>query len=287
MSDLVGIVYNGQRPEYSALVDQIIDSLSSGSRAWSCSAAELDSLVDRLADTSVIITIGGDGTILRTVRVVAPRAVPILGVNKGRLGFMTELTDEEAIRRIPEYLGGDCWTEERTMLQASVYPGQATEPRLVFHALNDHVVGRASVARLVDVDLIVDGVALTRFRADAVIASTSTGSTAYAMSAGGPITHTNAKVFLIQPVAPHMGMRTGLVVSEESVIEFNLVGGQSGILSVDGFTDTGLDPDDRVVVQRSPHVARFLRSGPAPELYARLTERLGLSNWPQLGRPGG
>ena len=207
---LIGFVYNGQRPEYMDFVDHLVSSLSLDGRMWSSAAEDLPAMDGHLEETGLIVTVGGDGTILRTVRYVSPHAVPILGVNKGRVGFMTEVTDEEAVARIPAYLEGDYWVEERTMLQAAVFPQGADEPTHTLHALNDHVLGRAAVARLVDVNLRVDDVLLTTYRADAVIASTSTGSTAYAMSAGGPILHPQAKVFLVQPVAPHMGMRMDL-----------------------------------------------------------------------------
>ncbi len=278
---MIGFVYNGQRPEYMDFVHSLVSSLSLSDRSWHCAADSLDTHASLMEKTGVIITVGGDGTILRTVRYVAPLDIPILGVNKGRVGFMTELTEDEAPEQIPEYLAGEHWVEERSMLQASVCRRGAPEPAETHHALNDHVLGRASVARLVDICLKVNGVLLTTFRTDAVIASTSTGSTAYAMSAGGPILHPQARVFIVQPVAPHMGMRTGLVLSDDAAIELSLVGSHSGILSVDGFTDTELGPDDTVVVRRSPYTAKFLRQGSPAKLYARLTERLGLAGWPE------
>ena len=280
-SQMIGFVYNGQRPEYLDFVRGLVSSLSLSDRSWNCAADALDTHAKFMEETGVIVTVGGDGTILRTVRHVAPQNIPILGVNKGRVGFMTELNEDEAQERIPAYLNGEHWVEERSLLQASVCRRGASEPAETHHALNDHVIGRASVARLVDVTLRVDGVLLTTFRTDAVIASTSTGSTAYAMSAGGPILHPQSRVFIVQPVAPHMGMRTGLVLSDEAVVELSLAGSHSGILSVDGFTDTALGPDDTVLIGRSPHTARFLRQGSPAKLYARLTERLGLAGWPE------
>ncbi len=270
-------MYNGQRPEYLDFARRLAVSLEAPVSAWFCAAEDLESLGSQLDDTGLIVTIGGDGTILRTVRHAAQRAIPILGINKGRVGFMTEMTEGEAAKRIPEYLGGDHWVEERSMLQATICRHESDAPTETHHALNDHVLGRASVARLVDVELKVNGVLLTTFRTDAVIASTSTGSTAYAMSAGGPIVHPQARVFVVQPVAPHIGMRTGLVLSDDDVIELSLTGSHSGILSVDGFTDAEIGPYDTVVVCRSTYTARFLRQGSAAKLYARLTERLGLA----------
>ena len=112
---------------------------------------------------------GGDGTILRTVRVIAPFGVPIVGVNMGRVGFMTELRVDEALERLPDYLNGRTRVEERTMLKASVAQDGAGAPSVEISALNDVVVSRGGVARLLDVDAFVDGAPLTSYRADAVI----------------------------------------------------------------------------------------------------------------------
>ena len=273
--DLVGLVYNPRVPAALDFVRALSDSLGLQGRSWTSAAAEVGDVRDRLERTSVVVTAGGDGTILRTVRATAPYRVPIVGINMGRIGFMTELNVDEAADRLPEYLNGQLRVEERMMLEASVRHDDEAEPRLTLHALNDVVVGQGGVARLLDIDASVDGVPLTTYRADAVIVSTATGSTGYALSAGGPILYPEALMMLVQPVAPHTGLRDGLILPESSVIELSPGHDHHAMLSVDGFQDSALDDRDTVRVRRSPHVARFLRAQPARTFYTALTLRLG------------
>ena len=166
------------------------------------------------------------------------------------------------------------------MLQASVTVASEQEPRLTLHALNDVVIGRSSVARLLSIDATIDGVALTSNRADALIVSTATGSTGYALSAGGPILYPEARLIEIRPVAAHSGLRDALIVPHDSVIELRARDGSHTMLSADGFQDTSLDVHDKVTITRSPHVARFLRAHPPSFFYAALARRLGVESWP-------
>ena len=155
---------------------------------------------------------------------------------------------------------------------------------VVIRGLNDVVVGQGGVTRLLDVEASVDDTPLTTYRADAVIVSTATGSTGYAFSAGGPIMYPEARDMLVQPVAPHMGLREGLIFPENSVIELRARGGVRPTLSVDGSQETDLAPDERVIVRRGPHVAKFLRGQDPVAFYTALTRRLGLVLHP--GDPG-
>lgn len=272
--NLVGLVFNSQIPRASEFVESLASSLRIESASWTSSALDIGEKLDELARTSLIVTAGGDGTILRTLRVTAPFEIPIVGVNMGRVGFMTEVRVEDAVKRLPEYLNGNLRVEERMMLEASVRSGSSESPSITLHALNDVVVGQSGVARLLDVDTAVNGVPLTTYRADAVIVSTPTGSTGYALSAGGPILYPEARMMLIQPVAAHTGLRQGLVLPEESSVELRPGPGQKAILSADGFQDATLSEDDTVSVRRSKYVARFLRASPAASFYDSLTRRL-------------
>ena len=276
MPKLVGLVFNSRIPESADLVSTLVESLKLDGACWTSSAAKIGDVRGELESTSLVVTAGGDGTILRTLRVIAPFQIPIVGINMGRVGFMTELKVEEAVERLPIYLDGNLRVEERMMLQASVTSGPEGEPRLVLHGLNDVVVGQTGVAHLLDIEAVVDGATLTSYRADAVIVSTATGSTGYALSAGGPIMYPEARLMLVQPVAAHTGLREGLVLPEDSVIELRAGDGRRAMLSVDGFQDARLDPDDKVSIRRSPYVARFLRANPPGSFYTSLMRRLGL-----------
>ena len=274
--DQVGLVYNSQLPEAAELVGVLAESPGLKGRCWTSPATDVSDVAGRLERTSLVVTVGGDGTILRTVRMAAPFAVPIVGINMGRVGFMTELSVEDALTKLPAYLEGDLRIEERMMLQASVTSDSEDSSRVTAHALNDVVVGRGGVARLIDIETAVDGVALTSYRADGVIVSTPTGSTGYALSAGGPILYPEARLMLLQPVAAHIGLRDALVLPEDSVVELRASDAHHIVLSVDGFMDTDLDARDTVTVKRSPHVARFLRGQPPGAFYGSLTRRLGV-----------
>ena len=276
---LVGLVYNARVPEARELVASLRESLGLGGRSWVSTVDPLDVTEDVLSETEVVITAGGDGTILRAVRVTAPHSVPILGINLGRVGFMTELTVGEAPDKIPSYLAGDHRVEVRMMLQASVL-SRSGESRILVHALNDVVVSRGSVPRLLDIGVKVSDIPLTTYRADGVIVSTATGSTGYALAAGGPTLYPEAREILIQPVAAHMGLQTGLIVPHDAVVELAVRDGDDAGLSVDSFTDTTLGQGDRVVVERSPYEARFLRAGPSSAFYGTVTRRLGVRERP-------
>lgn len=273
---LIGLVYNARMRDAAPLVEFLVEALKLRDRSWTSATTEMDAVRDKLESTSTIITVGGDGTILRAVRVAAPFAIPILGINMGRIGFMTELSVDEAIKKVPEYLNGGPAVEERMMLQTLVLPASGGEPRMAAHALNDVVLGRGAIGKLLDISATIDGVPVTTYRADAIIAATATGSTGYALSAGGPVIHPQTKVILLQPVAPHTGLRNGLLLPGESVIELSAGNEQQAILSVDGSLDMPLSPHDKVVVRRSPYVARFLRMHPSAGFYASLAQRLGL-----------
>lgn len=276
----IGFVYNSRVSNALPFITEIIKTLGVQSRSWACSTVELELIDLDFANTSLLVVAGGDGTILRTVRIIAPHNIPIVGINMGRVGFMAELTVEEAPDRLPEYIEGGQRLEKRMMLEANVISSDGSHSHPTLHALNDIVVSRGSIARLIDVDTTVDGVPLTQYRADAVIVSTATGSTGYNLSAGGPIVYPETPIMLIHPVAAHTGLRHGLVLSENSVIEMKPSEDHEAVLSVDGFPDTALHASASVIIKKSPYVATFLRAHPPNTFYYALTRRLGLEAHP-------
>lgn len=271
----IGFVYNALVAEAPPLIESLISRLELRGRSWTSSAFEVARRESEFADTSMIVVAGGDGTILRTVHAVAAYGIPIVAVNLGRVGFMSELRAEEAAERLPVYFNGEVRTERRMMLRATVTDGGGRRI-LSADALNDVVVGRGGVARLLDIDTVVDGEFLTSYRADAVIVSTPTGSTGYALSAGAPIFFPEALMMMLQPVAAHTGLRDGLVLPPDTEVSLTASDGKRASLSVDGMEDVELEPEYVVSVRRSPREALFLRAQPRTAFYTELTGRLGL-----------
>ena len=270
---LIGFVYNAQHPTALQMTEAVMRSLDIGEDCWVTAAENLNDMRPLLRDTRFIVIAGGDGTILRVVRAIAEYGVPMVGINMGRVGFMAELQVHEAIEELPSYLNGSARLEERMMLEVSVCRGDEKEPYLTLHALNDVVVGRGGSARLLDIVATIDGVILTSYRADAVIVSTATGSTGYALSAGGPIMYPETKAMLIQPVAAHTGLRSGLILPDYTELELQASDKHEALLSVDGFRDTLLHGEDRVSIRKSEYVTRFLRRHAPTAFYTALTRR--------------
>ena len=273
---LIGFVHNGQHPPALQMSKAVMRALDLGDACWLSSAGELDALRRKLTNTKLIVVAGGDGTILRAVRVIAEYGIPLVGINMGRVGFMAELKVDEAIAKLPEYLNGDVRVEKRMMLEVSVTRASERAPYLTLHALNDVVVGRGGVTRLLDIEAVIDGETLTSYRADAVIVSTATGSTGYALSAGGPIMHPETEAILIQPVAAHTGLRNGVILPHHAKLQLHASDDHEATLSVDGFSDTTLHREDYVSVRRSPYVTRFLRRHTPSTFYTALAPRLGV-----------
>ncbi|MDP6100007.1 MAG: NAD(+)/NADH kinase [Dehalococcoidia bacterium] len=267
------MLFNAGLEQAKALAGEMEGFLPSlGAGVWLCPAADEDSARDMLPGTELLLSLGGDGTILRAARAAAPYGVPILGVNLGRLGFITEVSPDELHQRLPGLLAREGWVEERAMLQVECLSSGGNDHS--FHGLNDVVVSRGEVARVVHLKVCVDGEPLTIFKGDGVILATATGSTGYALSAGGPILYPQAREIILQPLAPHLSWRTPLVLTAEAVVEIEVVADRPAVMSLDGQVNLPLTEGDKVKACRSPHSARFLRTEPADYFYRELGRRL-------------
>ena len=275
-TDIIGFAYNPAINKSLEFVNSLVKDLDLSGSSWIAPASNIEIDKDILDKTSVVITVGGDGTILRVAKSVMKQSIPILGINLGRVGFMTELELDEALLKIPKYLSGSYRVEERMMLKAVIVSSDQRSPEVEFHALNDVVITRGSLPRLLDLDTRIDGVLLTTYRADGLIVSTPTGSTGYSLSAGGPILYPEAKQIIMQPLAAHLSFQTGLVVSDQSNIELKMNGNQLSIVSIDGSNDN-LEHDQKVILSKSPYVARFLRKEGSGEFYSNLTQKFGVT----------
>ena len=266
----IGILYHPKIEKAKAFSHELEKFLKARDiLSWTCSAWEEDKAKPQIVNSELMLSIGGDGTILRTVRAVIPHAVPIVGINLGNLGFMTELKADEAFDKLPRLLDGDGWIEERSMLEAEL-PSQGK----VFNAMNDVFVGRRGSARLVKIETKVDGEALATYRADGVIVATATGSTGYSLAAGGPILHPQAKEIIFKPVCPHLALDRAVVLPAEAEIQIKVTTTHEAMLSIDGQVEIPLRSGDEIKVKRSLHVAQFLRIRPEAYFYSYLESRL-------------
>ena len=215
----------------------------------------------------MVFSIGGDGTILRSARIVASLSVPILGINLGRLGFITEIDADDVLSHLPDLIKGKGWIEERAMLEAQIADRS-------FHALND-VVLRSVAVRLVNIETTIDGTVMTTYRADGVIVATATGSTSYALASGGPILHPQSREIVLQPISCHLGLSHALVLPSQSTVDLKVARGEKVVLSIDGQVESPLSDGQNVRVKLSPHIARFLRIHEPTYFYGSLWQKLG------------
>jgi NAD+ kinase len=204
-----------------------------------------------------VVVLGGDGTMLAAARAVAKAGIPILGVNLGSLGFMTESRLEEMEATLDALAQKKVVTDPRAMLHCQlVRGGKCVE---TYEALNDIVVNKAALARIVDFDVEVNGQFVSNYKADGVIVATPTGSTAYSLAAGGPVLAPSVDAFVITPVSPHSLTNRALVVPDRSeiVIEVKLTQ-EEAYLTVDGQTGVPLRKGDRIACRKSEHAVKLL-----------------------------
>jgi len=269
----VGILYHPLNEAAYPLAKELEGFLDAeGVSAWLCSAWKGEEARAQVTNTDLILTIGGDGTILRAAQVAVPASIPITGVNLGKLGFMTELKADEVKAKLPALLAGEGWLDERAMLEAELLATDQEPPR-IFHALNDVVAARGEVARLVYVDASIDGKPLTGYGADGVIVATATGSTGYSMAAGGPILHPQAEEFLLLPILPHLSSAYTLVLPPTAVVKLRISTTHQATLSIDGHINLPLPSGASITVKHSSNKIRFLRIHPE-NFYGSLEPKL-------------
>jgi NAD+ kinase len=268
----VGIVVKPGLAEASGLLRDIADWLAAraiavlfdreaatadgSGRQATLSPEALPSAVD------LIVVLGGDGTLLATAGRIARAgvAVPVLAVNFGSLGFLTETTLPELYTALERVLDGQAAIEERLMLRAAIWSNG--QPRIELPVLNDVVVNRGPLSRMVDLSVSVEGELVARFRADGLIIATATGSTAYNLSAGGPIVHPSVDALLLTPIAPHTLTNRPVVIPASSrlTVQAQLDGAQDLFFTADGQTGHPITARDEVRVTRAEQPLRLIRS---------------------------
>ncbi|MDA0983503.1 MAG: NAD(+)/NADH kinase [Proteobacteria bacterium] len=223
------------------------------------------------AQAELAIVLGGDGTMLAAARALARYKLPLAGINQGRLGFMTDIALSEMAESVGAILEGRGSIEERALLEAGILRDGRTI--LSTLALNEAVVSKGSQARLIEFKLTIDGEYVYALRADGVIVATPTGSTAYALSAQGPILQPTVRAFALVPLNPHVLSARPVSVSDSSVIEIELVRAVDARAHFDGFALTELQEGDRLVLRRSANAVRFVHP-PGYSYFTVLREKL-------------
>ncbi|MFC1864933.1 NAD(+)/NADH kinase [Chloroflexota bacterium] len=272
----VGILYHPMKEDAYTLARKLEEFLGSNDLSvWLCSAWEGEIAKAQVNGTDLILSIGGDGTILRSAQAIVPEPTPITGINLGKLGFMTELSVDEAMGKLSALLAGEGWIDERSLLEAELSPAdEGPEPPRMFYALNDVVVARGAIARLIYVEASIDGELLTTYKADGVIMATATGSTGYSLAAGGPILHPQAKESLMLPILPHLSSAYTMVLPSTATVKLRLSTTHSATLSVDGHINLPLSSGATITLRRSSDTVRFLRIHPETSFYSSLEQRL-------------
>ena len=290
----IGLLHHPKKPESLTLAAQMADFLHArGRQTWSGSAWDEPSALAHVAELDLLITLGGDGTMLRAARIGSSYGVPILGIKLGRVSFLGEVSPENWREPLTRMLDGGYWLEERMLLDVAVarcalpdevdiqtaFPlppngPQVSRPDHSYIALNDVVISRGGLARLVTVQAWVDQSYLTSYRADGAIVATPTGCTGYALAAGGPVLPPELKNILLIPICPHLSLDRPVVLSQGSTVTLRVIADHPPILTVDGQFEITLTEGDVVEVRASEHVSRFVRMQDRTYFYRTLMERL-------------
>lgn len=269
----IGIVYNPLAAETAQAGKELAAWLRQrGQQVWLGTSQTGRDQHAEVAVCELLIALGGDGTVLRTARLAIPQRIPILGVAMGHLSFMAEVTLEELRPGLELLMRGEGWYDARTLVQARILRGE-TEIALET-ALNEVLLSRNDGARVVHVAVEIDGMPLTTYHADGIMVSSATGSTAYALAAGGPVLDPRSQSLVLVTVAGHLTNIPALVLPPDAVVTWHLRSRHALALNIDGQITYGLELTDRIEISRSPLTCCFARIYPRAHFYETLTRRL-------------
>lgn len=278
---IIGIITHPKKPEAVDTARELVRWLTERGTRFVLDAASA-SVIGREdvafrpgssdAKIDLAIVLGGDGAILKAARELADSGAPILGVNFGRLGFLTELAAGDLFGALDRVLAGSYSIDERTMVEAAVIRQGREIARLC--GLNDAVIGKGAFARLVTLSLYVNGEYFVTYPADGIVVATATGSTAYSLSAGGPLVNPRLDVLVVTPICPHTLFQRPMVLHGGEEARVVVSGqGEDVTLTVDGQVGFGLASEDEVILRKSRHTTRFIRLS-GRNFYRIVRERL-------------
>lgn len=247
--DRIGFAYNPTKEAALELLERAEGWCGvRGITHWAAPAGELAALVAKLPDTGALVVLGGDGTFLRAARAVAEVDVPLLGVNLGKIGFLSKVETEALEDVLAQLVDGDFTLEERMALQATIHPGGRDEAGETFFALNEIAVARGSMARVCRIEVEIGPSHLATFTADGLVVSSPTGSTGYSFSAGGPIVDPTSRNLVVTAIAGYLSAIRSVVVSPRHTVRCRVVDAYDVLMSVDGREDRRLAIGDVVSV---------------------------------------
>ncbi len=277
----IGLIANFDKPASRAVVLRAAALIARAGRAvladeqtarmagLNCAAFPNPAALAR--EAGLLLVFGGDGTILHVVHEIQGLDTPILGINIGRLGFLTAVSSNDLPGALQKIWQNDFVIESRPLIEAA---GQCQGKAIQMRAFNDIVISHGAVSRVIELDVQVDDQPLTRYRGDGLIVSSPAGSTAYSLSAGGPIISPEARVFAITPICAHAVSNRSVIISSNSVVRVRLLSRQlETIISADGQLQAALGADDAITIRRSRRAARLLRMG-GSSFFAAVRQKL-------------
>ncbi|MBG7617407.1 MAG: NAD(+)/NADH kinase [Chloroflexi bacterium] len=276
--DNIGIIYHPKNECANQLSLRAEKHLKQkGLNIWRCSAWDTKGILNNIEDTKLLFTCGGDGTILRAAQITYNKDIPITGINLGRIGFMTEINSEDTFKDIDAILEGKGRLDKRALLHTLFHQGGGKES-MSFHSLNDVVVSRGEITRIIHIDTFINGEHFINYKADGIIVSTATGSTSYCMAAGGPVLHPNSKETVLLPILPHLCPDYSMVLPASTVILLQLGTNHNATLCIDGHIHHSVKNGDTIEIKPSKYSISFLRLKPKNSFYTTLETKLKGNN---------
>jgi NAD+ kinase len=271
---LIAVAPHPQIPEAVKETERVVAFLIDNGLQVISGMLNDDILRQRLVEGAIdlMIALGGDGTMLRAGQLCGPQDIPILGINMGRFGFLMEIRQHQWQEAISRLIQGDCWLERRMMLATEQY--RAGQFLGSWDVVNEAVVSRGTIVRPIQMEVSVDDRYLATYVADGLIVSTPTGSTAYAMAAGGPILPPELRSMLLVPIAPHLSIDRAIVLAEGSSVSITVHTSHQAVLSIDGQPPIEMFDGDCVIVHASTHTLEFVRFQDPGYFYRNLTPHM-------------
>ena len=268
------IAYNPHKVDVEVIQKEIAAFLISKGFSVMSDSLNGESIQNRIAEQNIdlLIALGGDGSMLRAGHLCAPNGIPILGINQGKFGFLTEIKSDQWKQAFTRFLSQDFWVEVRMMIQVSHYRKSIKMGQWI--VLNEVVVSRGKIVRPVVLETSIDNRYLTTYVADGLIAATPTGSTAYALAVGGPILSPELRNILVIPIAPHLSIDRAIVLAEGSSVKITVHTDHQAVISIDGHHPIELENDDSVIVEASDHTVKFIRIQDPGYFYRNLTPHM-------------